>query len=83
MGFRLVIFFIFMLNYSIAQVQGFTDIQQKTDVTAANILVQALDNIANLEVTIIDVTYLPEGVNRRHFHSAAVTFYILSGTPVF
>jgi len=34
-------------------------------------------------VTVLDVTYLPGAINPRHFHPAAVTFHVISGTPVF
>jgi len=37
----------------------------------------------NKEVTVRDVRYAPRAVNPRHFHPAAVTFYVISGAPVF
>jgi quercetin dioxygenase-like cupin family protein len=52
-------------------------------VTATEILDVVVSDTANKEVTVLDVRYTPGAINRRHFHPAAVTFYILSGTPVF
>jgi quercetin dioxygenase-like cupin family protein len=56
---------------------------QKTGVTPTELLKSAVSDTANLEVTVLDVKYAPGGTNRRHFHPAALTFYILSGTAVF
>jgi quercetin dioxygenase-like cupin family protein len=59
------------------------NVPQKTGVTATEILEVVVPDTANKEVTVLDVRYTPGAINRRHFHPAAVTFYILSGTPVF
>ncbi len=59
------------------------DIPQKSGVKATDLIVRGVDGTANLDFTVIDVTYEPGGINRRHFHPAAVTFYVISGTPVF
>ena len=56
---------------------------QKTGVAPTELLKSAVIDTANLEVTVLDVKYAPGGINRRHFHPAALTFYILSGTAVF
>lgn len=56
---------------------------QRTGVTSAEISKNPVTDTANLEVTVLDVKYVPEGINRRHFHPAALTFYIVSGTAVF
>ena len=42
-----------------------------------------MPDAAGMEATVLDVRYLPGAVNPRHFHPAAVTFYVVSGTPVF
>jgi quercetin dioxygenase-like cupin family protein len=63
--------------------QDSRDVPQKTGVTATEILERLIPDTVNKEVTVLDVRYAPGAINRRHFHPAAVTFYILSGTPVF
>jgi quercetin dioxygenase-like cupin family protein len=58
-------------------------VSQRSGVTPTDLIVRGVDGTANLDFTVIDVKYEPGGVNRRHFHPAAVTFYVVSGTPVF
>ena len=65
-----------------ATAQG-PSVQQRTGVTSAELFEQAIRNTKNMEVTVLEVRYQPGGVNPRHFHPAAVTFYILEGRPVF
>ena len=71
------------LAASVAHAQDPKDIPQKSGVTPTDLIVRGVDGTANLDFTVIDVKYEPGGVNRRHFHPAAVTFYVVSGTPVF
>lgn len=66
-----------------AYAQDSKSVPQKTGVTATEILEVVVSDTANKEVTVLYVRYTPGAINRRHFHPAAVTFYILSGTPVF
>jgi quercetin dioxygenase-like cupin family protein len=66
-----------------AHAQDSKGVPQKTGVTAKEILEVVVSDTANMEVTVLDVRYTPAAINRRHFHPAAVTFYILAGTPVF
>lgn len=56
---------------------------QKSGVTTTDLVVRAVPGAANQEFTVLEVNYAPGGINRRHFHPAAVSFYVLSGTPVF
>jgi len=70
------------IPYITAMAQGPTA-HQRTGVTSAEMFETAIPNTANMEVTVLDVRYQPGGVNPRHFHPAAVTFYILEGQPVF
>lgn len=65
-----------------ATAQG-PSVQQRTGVTSTELFEQAIRNTENMEVTVLEVRYQPGGVNPRHFHPAAVTFYILEGRPVF
>ena len=59
------------------------NVQQRIGVTSAEMFEKAIPNKPNMEVTVLEVRYQPGGVNPRHFHPAAVTFYILEGTPMF
>src|SRR5919199_4172484 len=56
---------------------------QKTGVASAELFAGVVPDAPDMEVTVLDVRYAPGGMNPRHFHPAAVTFYIVSGTPVF
>lgn len=46
------------------------------------LLKMLLPNTANLEVAVYETEYAPGGINPRHLHPAAITFYVLSGTGV-
>lgn len=39
-------------------------------------------NTANQEVAVYEAEYAPGGINPRHLHPAAITFYILSGSGI-
>jgi quercetin dioxygenase-like cupin family protein len=41
-----------------------------------------LPGTANQEVAVYETEYAPGGINPRHLHPAAITFYVLSGTGV-
>ena len=41
-----------------------------------------LPDAANLEVSVYETEYAPGGINPRHLHPAAITFYVVSGTGV-
>jgi quercetin dioxygenase-like cupin family protein len=56
---------------------------QKIGVSSAPMFEAVVPEANNKEVTVRDVRYAPGAVNSRHFHPAAVTFYVISGTPVF
>ncbi len=46
------------------------------------LLKTAVPDTANQEVAVYHTEYEPGGINPRHFHPAAVTFHILSGTGI-
>jgi quercetin dioxygenase-like cupin family protein len=48
----------------------------------APLLKSVLPNTANQEVAVYETEYAPEGINPRHLHPAAITFYVLSGAGV-
>lgn len=79
----IAILFAAVFATSVAQAQDSKDVPQKSGVSVTDLIVRGLDGTANLQFTVKDVRYKPGGINRRHFHPAAVTFYIISGTPVF
>jgi len=56
---------------------------QKVGVSSSELFLGAVPRAGDTEVTVLDVTYLPGAINPRHFHPAAVTFRVISGTPVF
>jgi quercetin dioxygenase-like cupin family protein len=57
--------------------------QEKTGVVSAELFTSVVPDAGDKEVTVLDVRYAPGGTNPRHFHPAAVSFYVLSGTAVF
>ena len=78
----LVLAMIFAINPTV-RADDVKSAPQKTGVTARELYEQLVPDTANKEVTVLDVRYEPSAINRRHFHPAAVTFYVLSGSPVF
>ena len=48
----------------------------------APLLKTVLPGTANLEIAVYETEYGPGGINPRHLHPAAVTFYVVSGTGV-
>lgn len=48
----------------------------------APLLKTVLPGTANLQVAVYETEYAPGGINPRHLHPAAITFYVVSGTGV-
>jgi quercetin dioxygenase-like cupin family protein len=46
------------------------------------LLKRVLPDTANQEVAVNETEYAPGGINPRHLHPSAITFYVLSGTGV-
>ena len=46
------------------------------------LLKRVLPDTANQEVAVYETEYAPGGINPRHLHPSAITFYVLSGTGV-
>jgi quercetin dioxygenase-like cupin family protein len=67
----------------VTHAQGSKALSQRSGVTSKDLIVREVDGINNLEFIVIDVSYEPGGINPLHRHPAAVTFYVISGTPVF
>ena len=41
-----------------------------------------LPGTSNLEAAVYETEYAPGGINPRHLHPAAITFYVVSGTGI-
>jgi len=63
--------------------QDSKQLSEKTGVASAPLFAGLVPDAGDKEVAVLDVRYAPGGMNPRHFHPAAVTFHVLSGTPVF
>ena len=48
----------------------------------APLLKTVVPGTARLEVAVYETEYAPGGINPRHLHPAAITFYVVSGTGV-
>jgi quercetin dioxygenase-like cupin family protein len=46
------------------------------------VLKTVLPDTANLEVAVYETEYAPGGINPRHLHPAAITFYVVSGSGI-
>jgi quercetin dioxygenase-like cupin family protein len=75
----------FALIVAMPAIQGQEGKQQlqKTGVVSAELFAVPVPEAPDKEITVLDVRYAPGGMNPPHFHPAAVSFYILSGTPIF
>jgi len=56
--------------------------QEKPDITHRALLRSVVPNTADREVIVWDTEYAPGAINPRHFHPAAITFHVVSGTGV-
>ena len=56
--------------------------REKSAITHTPLLKSELPNSGGQEVIVWDTEYAPGAVNPRHFHPAAITFRVLSGTGV-
>lgn len=66
-----------------ANAQNSESMKVKTGVVSKELFESGVPGATDQEVTVLDVTYAPGGFNPRHYHPAAVTFHVLSGTPMF
>jgi quercetin dioxygenase-like cupin family protein len=56
--------------------------QEKPGITHRALFRSVLPNIEDQEVIVWDTEYAPGAINPRHFHPAAITFHVVSGTGV-
>src|ERR1700733_6339148 len=54
----------------------------KVGITHKSLLNSDIPGASGQEVTVWDTEYAPRGINPRHYHPAAITFYVVSGTGV-
>jgi quercetin dioxygenase-like cupin family protein len=54
----------------------------KVGITHKNLLKRDIPGTSGQEVIVWDTEYAPRGINPRHFHPAAITFYVVSGTGI-
>ena len=54
----------------------------KEGITHKALLRNDLTGVAGQEVIVWDTEYAPRAINPRHYHPAAITFHVLSGTGV-
>jgi quercetin dioxygenase-like cupin family protein len=54
----------------------------KVGITHKSLLKRDIPGTSGQEVIVWDTEYAPRGINPRHFHPAAITFYVVSGTGI-
>src|ERR1700726_3450528 len=54
----------------------------KVGITHKSLLKSDVPGNSKQEVIVWDTEYAPRAINRRHYHPAAITFYVVSGTGI-
>jgi len=54
----------------------------KVGITHKSLLKSDIPGTSGQEVIVWDTEYAPRGINPRHYHPAAITFHVISGTGV-
>jgi quercetin dioxygenase-like cupin family protein len=54
----------------------------KQGITHKSLLKSEIDGVSGQEVIVWDTEYAPRAINPRHFHPAAITFHVVSGTGI-
>ena len=54
----------------------------KQGITHKALLKRDVDGVAGQEVIVWDTEYAPRAINPRHYHPAAITFHVVSGTGI-
>jgi quercetin dioxygenase-like cupin family protein len=54
----------------------------KVGITHKSLLKRDVPGTSGQEVIVWDTEYAPRGINPRHFHPTAITFYVVSGTGI-
>jgi quercetin dioxygenase-like cupin family protein len=58
------------------------DTHGKQGITHTGLLRTDLSGVSNQEVIVWDTEYAPRAINPRHYHPAAITFHVVSGTGI-
>jgi quercetin dioxygenase-like cupin family protein len=66
----------------VLQVQPAASQERRGITSHPPLLKMVVPDTANQEVAVYEAEYAPGGINPRHFHPAAITFHVLSGTGV-
>src|SRR5262245_12071470 len=64
------------------QAQPVASQERRGVIPHAPLLKTVLPDTANLEVAVYETEYAPGGINPRHLHPAAITFYVVSGSGI-
>src|SRR6202035_2845391 len=54
----------------------------KVGITHKSLLTSEIPGAAGQEVMVWDTEYAPRAINPRHYHPAAITFYVVAGTGI-
>jgi quercetin dioxygenase-like cupin family protein len=54
----------------------------KQGITHKSLLKTDLDGVSGQEVMVWETEYAPRAINPRHYHPAAITFHVISGTGI-
>jgi len=66
----------------VLQAQPAASQERRGVIPHAPLLKTVLPDTANLEVAVYETEYAPGGINPRHLHPAAITFYVVSGSGI-
>jgi quercetin dioxygenase-like cupin family protein len=66
----------------VLQAQPAASQERRGVIPHAPLLKTVVPDTANLEVAVYETEYAPGGINPRHLHPAAITFYVVSGSGI-
>src|SRR6516164_10008997 len=66
----------------VLQAQPAASQERRGVIPHAPLLKTVVPDTANFEVAVYETEYAPGGINPRHLHPAAITFYVVSGAGV-
>src|SRR5262245_65913509 len=64
------------------QAQPVASQERRGVIPHAPLLKTLVPDTANLEVAVYETEYAPGGINPRHLHPEAITFYVVSGSGI-
>ena len=66
----------------VLQAQPVASQERRGVIPHAPLLKTVVPDTANFEVAVYETEYAPGGINPRHLHPAAITFYVVSGSGI-